>query len=459
MIRRAVAGFFCVATLGAVTAQAHFVWVDLKDTATAQQAELYLSELPEPGEPHLIGKVAQSKAWLRTIDGTTELKLVPDANHEHAALVDTCPKHQAASLEAVCDYGVYSRGPVGVLLNYYAKRLAGDWSKHTDKLARAERLALDIVPSVEGDKLNVRVLYKGKPSEGELIIVDPAGEEHELKTDAEGHGSMTVKDAGRYAVRAAHIEPAAAGTRDGKKYAQTWHYATLVLDVRSTATTAATGGANKDDTALAALGRARDGRAIWHDFPGFTADLAVTSGGEKINGKMTIDAGGTVEVQLPRSPLADWVEEQLNSLVQHRMPDGEVAQGEVKWSDSDLAHPLGRKVDLGDPDLQSAYRLKDDVIMEVNRSMGKMRFTISVLETVRNAENKYLPRAFTMNFFDSKTGELRTSLAYWNEWQRVGKFDLPKTIVEVAATKGGSGTKQIAFDNCKLIEARKDEAK
>ena len=51
MIRRALAGFFCLATLGAWSARAHFVWVDLKDAAdAAQQAELYLSELPEPGE-------------------------------------------------------------------------------------------------------------------------------------------------------------------------------------------------------------------------------------------------------------------------------------------------------------------------------------------------------------------------------------------------------------------------
>ena len=31
-------------------------------------------------------------------------------------------------------------------------------------------------------------------------------------------------------------------------------------------------------------------------------------------------------------------------------------------------------------------------------------------------ENKYLPRAFTMNFFDAKSGALQLSLGYWNEW-------------------------------------------
>lgn len=463
MIRSAVVGLSCLALFATASARAHFVWVDLKQSADGQpQAQLYLSELPEPGEPHLIAKVAQSKAWIRGLEGATELKFAPAADKDLAALVAVCPKQSAGSLEAICDYGVYSRGPAGVLLNYYAKRLIGDWTSHADKLARAERLALDIVPSVDGDELSLTVLYNGKPvTDSELVIVDPAGESHDLKTDSQGRGTIKTTAAGRYAIRSGHIEADRGGTREGKKYAQTWHYCTLTLDVKTADKTAdaAAGDKTKDTaagepTALESLTRARDGRSIWHDFPGFTADLAVTSGGEPVKGKVSIDANGTVELDMPKSPLADWVEEQLNSLVQHRMPDGEVTQGEVKYADNDLTHPLGRKIDLGDPSLQSAYRLKDDVIMEVNRSMGPMRFTISVLEIVRNAGNKYLPRSFTMNFFSAKGGELKTSLAYLNEWQRVGAFDLPKTIVEVSAQQGGAGTRQIVFSNCKLTEKK-----
>lgn len=463
MIRSAFIGLSCLALFATAPARAHFVWVDLKESADGQpQAQLYLSELPEPGEPHLIAKVAQSKAWIRNLEGSSELKFAPAADKDLAALVVACPKQSASSLEVICDYGVYSRGPAGVLLNYYAKRLSGDWAKHGDKLARAERLTLDIVPNVDGDELSLLVLYSGKPvADAELVVVDPAGELHDLKTDSQGRGTIKTTAAGRYAIRSGHIEADRSGTREGKKYSQTWHYCTLTLDMKTADKTAANSTGDKSAnkaagelSAAEALTRARDGRSIWHDFPGFTAGLAVTSGGELVKGKVAIDANGTVELDMPKSPLADWVEEQLNSLVQHRMPDGEVAQGEVKYADNDLTHPLGRKIDLGDPSLQSAYRLKDNVIMEVNRSMGPMRFTISVLEIVRNAENKYLPRSFTMNFFSAKSGELKTSLGYLNEWQRVGAFDLPKTIVEVSAQQGGAGTKQIVFSNCKLIDKK-----
>ena len=124
----------------------------------------------------------------------------------------------------------------------------------------------------------------------------------------------------------------------------------------------------------------------------------------------------------------------------------------MRYADETGSHPLGRKIELHDGDQNSAYRLKDDVIMEVNRSAGPMRFTISVLEIERNAEQKYLPRSFTMNFFDAESGQLRSSLGYFNSWQRVGQLDLPKTILEVDARQGTPTTKQIVFDNCHLIE-------
>lgn len=457
MLRNVLLATAMVVALGVSAANAHFIWIELKPAGDAQQARVYFGEEASPGESHLIGKVAHTKLWLRTPSGEPqELKAAAGQGAEEAVLSAGCPSSDAASLEATCDYGIYERGPSGLLLQYYAKHLGGDWARHADKLARTSRLKLDIVPQQEAAELKLQVLYNGQPAPGgEVVVVDPAGEAHEFQADKEGRVVAPTPAGGRYAVRAAHIEPAATGERNGKKFAQTWHYCTLTLDVPGTGKSSKlTASKSSDPSALEALTRARDGRSLWNDFPGFSTTLTVTDGGKQITGKATIDANGTVELDMPKSPVADWVEEQLNSLVQHRMPDGEVAQGQVTYSDEDTSHPLGRKIDLGDPSLQSAYRLKDDVIMEVNRSMGPMRFTISVLEIVRNAENKYLPRSFTMNFFDAKTGELRTGLAYWNDWQRVGKFDLPKTITEVAAKKGGASTRQIAFSDVKLLEQK-----
>lgn len=452
MLRYVLLGLACALALAAAPARAHFIWLDLQPSDGGKsQARLYFSEEPEPGEPDLIGKAAKVKVWLRKADGTlAEVKLNPAAEAE-AALVADCADATAVSLEGNWDYGVYSHGPKGMLLNYYAKGLGADWTKNP-ALARAEKLKLDVVPTLVDKKLAVQVLYDGKPvSKGDVQFVDPSGEHHDLTTDEQGRAEITA-GGGAWAVRAAVIEADKGGERDGKKFQQTWHYATATFDVPGQPL-AAKKKVEADPAALEALVRARDGRAIWSDFPGFKADLKVVSGDKATDAKVTIDADGVVSVEMPKSEVSDWVEEQLNSMVQHRMPDGEVTQGDVTFAEPDGTHPLGRKIDLGDPSAQSAYRIKDDVIMEVNRTAGPtMRFTISVLEIERNAENKYLPRSFTMNFFDAKSGDLKTSLGYFNSWQRVGAFDLPKQIIEIDAHKGGASTKEIAFSNFELLK-------
>ncbi len=426
--------------------RAHFIWLNLS-TDDSPRLMVYFGEAAEPGEPRLLAKIAHTQAWTRSAEGSIKaLVLQKQAGAEPTSLVADLDSSERVCVEATCDYGIYDRGAAPILLQYYAKHVCGDWTRRDAKLVRAERLALDVAPRLADNRLELEVLYRGQPAaEREVVVVDPKGKSHELKTDGNGHVALVAPESGRYAVRAGYIEPDKSGQREGKAYAQTWHYCTLSFDLPAER---AVGSAEL--SAPEALARARAGRALWKDFPGFAADVTITGAGEEFSAKVTIDADGGVTLDAPKSSLADWAEEQLASLVQHRMPDGEVSDRRVVYADSDLTHPLGRKIDLGDPERHSAYRLKDDVIWEVNRSLGKRRFTISVLEIERNAEHKYLPRSFTMNFFDSASGQLQTSLGYWNEWQRIGNFDLPKTIVEVTAGDGTTAVRRIVFKDCRL---------
>ena len=139
-------------------------------------------------------------------------------------------------------------------------------------------------------------------------------------------------------------------------------------------------------------------------------------------------------------------------MVQHRMPDGQIIDGKVTYAEQNSHHPLGRLIQLGDKDRHSAYRLRDGVIREVNRDAGPLRFTISVLEIEWNHDHKYLPRSFVMNYFDAKTGALSSAHAYRNDWQRVGDFDLPKLILEIATRANGKvTTHQLEITHAKLL--------
>src|SRR5262249_30295621 len=76
----------------------------------------------------------------------------------------------------------------------------------------------------------------------------------------------------------------------------------------------------------------------------------------------------------------------------------------------------------------------------VNRSMGPIRFTITMLENRTNAEGKFLPVSYVVNTWDNKTGALQRSEAHFQSWQRVGAFDLPATTRVVTATAEARGS-------------------
>jgi hypothetical protein len=441
-------------TLGAALtlaspAAAHFVWIDIVDNGGTPTARVMFGESAEPGEGRLLAKIAKTRAWVRMADGTsTELKLAPPATEDQPAALTARLPAGATAVEAACDYGVYTRAPGGVRLQYYAKCMAAGATKpQASKESRME-----IVPGRRDGKLEVTVLFDGKPDAGaELIEVNDEGQGSDIKLNADARAIIKPPKSGRLALRAKHAAAGESGEIDGQRYGQTSYYATLVLAGLGADSPA-------EDSAAAALARAREGRAIWRDFPGFTTDVVVRGDDGKLEARATIDAAGTVELSGERSALHDWAQDQLQSLVQHRMPDGEITEGDVTFVAEPVMHPLGRLIDLGDEQRQSRYRLNGDVITEVNRLMGPQRFTISVLSIHRNGEGKYLPEAFTMSFWDVKTGELKETRAFWNSWRRVGDFDLPERILEIAAGEQGAKTKELMFQNQRLLDRRKKAA-
>ncbi len=115
-------------------------------------------------------------------------------------------------------------------------------------------------------------------------------------------------------------------------------------------------------------------------------------------------------------------------------------------------HPLGRKLSLGD-ELGSHYRIGDKKMMEVNRDMGPgAHFQISVLETVDNAEGKYLPAAFTIFTWDGD--EIVSSLAEVDTWTRVAECDVPATVVQTVTEGKLTKVYQLKFSDWQEAPAR-----
>jgi hypothetical protein len=439
----------CVSSVCCHCAFAHFLWIDWQPAVGGEsQARLIFSDKPRPEGRDLTEKLRRAKVWSRSAGGqVTDVAVQRGTGADAKTLVAKLAGQNGACLEAAYDYGVYAHGSQNVLLHYYAKALPAGWEARGEPFVRSTRLELDVVPHWSGDVLGVKVLFHGKPAaQREVVLFTPSGEEREGKTGAGGETTFRPAASGRYFIRAGYVEADRGGKLDGKPFAQTWSYCTASFPAGAEA-------AAKSDaqTAAGLLAGARANRSVWpKGFPGFKADIAVTVDGEAKSGKLKIDSSGTVELVMPDGKPADWARDQLESMVQHRMPDGQVSEGNVVYVDDDRTNPLGRRIALDD-DRESSYRIKDGVIREVRRADGATRFTISVLEVDWNPEKKYLPRSFAINYFDSKSGELRQSHAFHNGWRRLGGFDLPTLILEIAVERGSTSVRQVELKNLELL--------
>jgi hypothetical protein len=327
-------------------AAAHFLWLDTQTGPDgAHHARLIFSELPQPAGRGLSAKVSHSKLWSRASDGkVADLSFTPGTAADAKTLVATVAAQNGLCIEASCDYGVYAHGAENVLLHYYAKALPHDWQQCGDGFARSTRLELDVVPRRKDRTLALDVLFRNEKAVGrEVIVVSPSGEEHKLKTDAQGTAVYEGTEAGHYAVRAGYIEADNSGQRDGKNYGQIWTYCTATFELGATARfgglpsrKALSGDSKTSATAPSpsapeALAAARAARSVWtKKFPGLSAEASVTVDSEKQSGKLKIDGDGTVTLTMPdreglgghgppNPAVTDWARDQLESMVQHRI--------------------------------------------------------------------------------------------------------------------------------------------
>lgn len=436
-----------LACLGvASTAQAHFLWVDLAPTATGRQICVSFAEAPGPGEAHLVDRIASTKAWIRQPAGESQpldLKSSVDEANGEGQWISAVELPPTASIEAQCQYGVFERGETALLLTYFAKHLQAPAAEEIATLARAERLALDIVPQMTDGKWSATVLWQGEPvSEAEVVATDAHDETYELKTDEQGRVQLPSELGQRFSIRARHIEPERSGELDGKSYSQAWTICTA---------TVALGDSSDEVPATELLSQARASRAVWEDFPGFTASLRLHVDNKSETGQITVDEDGNVELT-GFATLADgFVQQQLDSLVMHRMP-GSSFDDAATFAAEDGEHVLGRLIELNEPSMGSVYRIGENVVTEVNRSMGRQRFTISVLDVYWNADHKYVPHVYTVSFWNNESGNLETSHTYFHEWKQLESFDLPERFIVVTTAPNRRSVLRADFSDVKLLD-------
>jgi len=128
-----------------------------------------------------------------------------------------------------CEYGVLQRGDSKpFLLTYHPKAVFGDLPP-AEKATAGDRVPLELVPVAVGGKLRFKVVAGGKPAgKADVSVIVPGeAKPKDVTTDDAGLTPEFDKP-GVYGAQTRKVEEKA-GDRDGKKYAEVRHYATLVV--------------------------------------------------------------------------------------------------------------------------------------------------------------------------------------------------------------------------------------
>jgi len=209
-----------------------------------------------------------------------------------------------------------------------------------------------------------------------------------------------------------------------------------------------------DPEAYSMLKEAHDRRESFPaGFTGMTADLSVNDNGVEVKGTLTYTPSAELKLTLTDANKADetWAREQLGSALAHRRTD-DFAHGDGNHALTfvpDDRSPLGRQISLNDG-MKSYYRVKDGQITEVTRSMGNMRFTITMLENT-SVGGKYLPANFVVTYFDAGTGAITKVDSYTDKFVKVGRAWIPSARRVVTAENGAFTTRSFALTNIHLL--------
>jgi hypothetical protein len=426
-------------------AEAHFLFIRITPPAEGgRAAEVYFSEQAAAGDPRFVEKIVHTRLWRQTEPGKFEpLDVRKAADRLRAHL----PSSGSASVTGVCEYGVLTRpGERPFLLRYFPKGLAGE-PDELNGLQPRPGAPLEIMATLGDKSIELTALADGKPiPDATFHAVDQDLAEEDITADADGRATWKPKAAGTWSIYVKRVTPDA-GERDGKRYEEIRDFATVCLPWPLINT-------QSDPKAVELFEEAIAARAQWRSFPGFRAKVAGSIDGRPFSGEVEVAADGSVRLTSDDEATHDWVEEQLASIAMHRAAStGQRAQRpRLHFADADEHHPLGRLLIFDGGHFASSYRVKDRQITVVNRAMGRENMTITVLDNEPTAAGHFLPRSYTVHYWDDENGRLMRSEAIEDRWQRVGDFDLPAAHTVTVSSDSGQAVRSILLSEHSLAE-------
>ncbi len=126
----------------------------------------------------------------------------------------------------------------------------------------------------------------------------------------------------------------------------------------------------------------------------------------------------------------------------------------LRFADDHVDHPLGRLLVFEGGEFATSYRVKDRQITSVNRLLDGKNMTITVLENQQNAEGRYLPRNYLVQYWDEATGNLQRAESVQDRWTRVDRWDLPSEHVVTVSTSDGFKVRAMRLSDFRIAGSK-----
>lgn len=210
------------------SAFAHFLWVKTIEQDGKTLAFVMFGENTADEAYHFPDKLAAVKLSRRTPDGRiAPLPIEKIETEERVGFVAPIPADEPCVLETTAQYGIYGNS----LLTYYTKHVHAASNDGLKDVGPSKELKLDIVPRSVDDKLQLTVLWEGKPlADAPVTLTAAEGESIELKTDAYGIVTLTPEVSGTLGILANFVDKEVKGEFNGKPYTGAANYASLTLN-------------------------------------------------------------------------------------------------------------------------------------------------------------------------------------------------------------------------------------
>jgi len=202
-------------------------------------------------------------------------------------------------------------------------------------------------------------------------------------------------------------------------------------------------------TAASLRQAAHDAREVWHNFPGFTANIVVSEDSQRYEGTIRVGKDFEYVLDIPKEAKKPWLKSKLRSVIGHREPHAVPERYDVSFQEDSEPHAGGRVIVENDG--SGVFRIQDGQIKEIIRRNESSWFEITTLENFTTPDGKVLPQTTSVTFRDPDTGNIESNLSNYFAWKKVGDFYLPGHCYTVkTGEKGERSIRKLDFSDHQL---------